>query len=67
MGSINVEFGTGQDSSAGYADLLIPISGPYASGTIVLQATKAGEDWDYSRLEVVIGEDGERIDLLEGP
>mgnify|MGYP005861663867 FL=1 len=51
---------------AGQADLSIPLSGPQASGTLYVSAVKEAGEWQFNRLEVVVEDSGERIDLL-GP
>ncbi len=54
------------ENREGEADLTIPISGPYDSGSIRLEAVKQGEDWTYHRLEVTIDSTSEIIDLIPG-
>ncbi len=49
---------------AGQADLSIPLSGPQASGTLYVSAVKEAGEWQFNRLEVVVEDSGERIDLL---
>lgn len=49
--------------SSGEADIAIPISGPEGKGTVYAVATKSAGEWEYERLEVELGEGGERIDL----
>ncbi|MFN2476635.1 MAG: cytochrome c oxidase assembly factor Coa1 family protein [Chthoniobacterales bacterium] len=58
-GSANTSGGSGT------ADLSIPISGPKGKGTIYVTATKAGGDWDYSKLYVEVDKTKERIQLKE--
>ena len=53
-------------SQSGYADLSIPISGPYGSATIYAEAEKHQGEWYFESLEVVVDETDEWIDLL-GP
>lgn len=50
---------------SGEADLEIPISGPKGKGTIYVEAHKSAGRWNYLKLFVEIGVDGERIDLLK--
>lgn len=57
-GSINVS------TDSGNADLSIPVSGPRAKGRLVVIATKNSDGWHFSRLDLVMKADGDRIDLL---
>lgn len=50
--------------SSGEADLSIPVHGPAGEGTIHVVAERSGGVWQYSRLDVVIAGDVQRIDLL---
>jgi hypothetical protein len=54
------------NSQSGYADLAIPISGPYGSATIYADAEKVQGEWFFDTLDVVVDETDELIDLL-GP
>ncbi|MGH9556166.1 MAG: cytochrome c oxidase assembly factor Coa1 family protein [Terriglobales bacterium] len=56
----NIESSPGR----GEANLTIPISGPKGSANIFAGATKRGGAWEFSVLEVVIGGEGQKIDLL---
>lgn len=53
------------NGGSGTADLSIPISGPKGKGTIYATATKAGGEWDYSKLYVQVEKTNERIQLKE--
>lgn len=53
--------------SSGYADLIIPISGPKGSGAIYAEAEKHGGEWYFDTLEVVVEETDQWIDLLGDP
>ncbi len=59
QGSINVSGPTGS------ADLSIPISGPKNSGTLYVVAAKAAGDWQFTRLEVAVNGQPDRINLLK--
>ena len=60
-GSIEVSGPTGQ------ADLTIPISGPKDSGTLYVIAQKTAGQWQFVTLEVAVGGQDERINLLKTP
>lgn len=48
---------------AGCANLSIPLSGPKASGTFYVSATRSEGQWTCDRVVLVIKATGERIDL----
>jgi hypothetical protein len=52
--------------SSGTADLLIPISGPKGSGSMVLVAVKSGGTWTFTTLKVSLSEAEEQLNLLPG-
>lgn len=58
-GNINVS------GSSGYANLVIPVSGPKGKATIHVVATKAAGKWTFLTLEVAIKATGQRIVLRE--
>jgi len=58
MGSINTS------GDGGAASLQIPLSGPRASATLLVQARREAGQWRYHTLQAVLADDGERIDLL---
>lgn len=47
-----------------HAELVVPLDGPKADGTLTVVADKQGEDWAFRTLYVQL-EDGSRIDLLD--
>jgi hypothetical protein len=51
------------NNGGGKADFQIPIKGPKKSGTIYVEATRDGDDWDYTRLELELEGGGKRVDL----
>ncbi len=55
------------NGAGGYAELAIPISGPQGDGTIQTRATKENGTWNYSKLQVLVKNTGETIDLLARP
>lgn len=57
----NIDASTGR----GEAKLTIPISGPKGKATIYADATKRGGAWEFSVLELVFEDGGQKIDLLE--
>ena len=59
----NVEVNPG----SGYADLVIPISGPKGEGTIYVEAEKARGQWYFTTLEVAVAGSDDWYDLLADP
>ncbi len=59
----NVEVNPG----SGYADLVIPISGPKGEGTLYVEAQKARGQWYFTTLEVTVAGTNDSYDLLAGP
>ncbi len=57
----NVEVNPG----SGYADLVIPISGPNGVGTIYVEAEKAGGRWYFTTLDVAVAGTDDWYDLLD--
>lgn len=53
------------NGQSGYAQMTIPISGPRGSGTLYVEAEKAGPEWYFHTLELAVDGTGEWIDLLE--
>ncbi len=51
------------NNGGGKADFQIPIKGSKKSGTIYVEATRDGDDWDYKRLELEPEGGGKRVDL----
>ncbi len=51
------------NNGTGKADFQIPIKGSKKSGTIYVEATRDGADWDYARLELEPQGGGKPIDL----
>ncbi|KAA3621633.1 MAG: hypothetical protein DWP94_10115 [Flavobacterium sp.] len=49
----------------GTAELTIPIKGPNGKGTIRVEGSGVKENWTYEKMEVLIAESDEIIDLLE--
>lgn len=56
-GSISVNGATGD------ADLAIPIEGPKGKAKLYVEATKSAGSWEFLRLEAVVEETGEHIEL----
>ncbi len=52
---------------SGYADLVIPISGPRGEGTLYVEAEKARGQWYFTTLEVTVAGTNDSHDLLAGP
>ena len=52
---------------SGYADLVIPISGPKGEGTLYVEAEKARGQWYFTTLEVTVAGTNDSYDLLAGP
>ncbi len=57
QGSVNTSGGKGE------ARYEVPISGPNARGTLSVEATKRDGEWAYDKLEIVLDQTGERLDL----
>ena len=53
------------NSTSGYADIVIPISGQKGSGSLYVQAEKVAGSWEYYTLEVAVYGSDISIDLLE--
>lgn len=51
------------NNDGGKADFEIPIKGSKKSGTIFVNATRDGADWDFTRLELEPAGGGKAIDL----
>lgn len=51
---------------SGIANITIPIKGPNGEARIYLSGTKENGQWTYSKMEVVIEETNESVDLLWG-
>ena len=58
-GNINI------NGPSGDAKIAIPISGPKASGTVYVEATKSAGKWNYSLMQVAVDGEDTRIDLLQ--
>ncbi|WP_233273958.1 cytochrome c oxidase assembly factor Coa1 family protein [Altibacter lentus] len=58
-GSINYKNGDG------HTNLEIPIKGPNGKGILMVVADKYTETWEYSVMEVIVNDTGEKISLLE--
>jgi hypothetical protein len=58
-GSINYSNGYGT------AELSIPIKGPDGTATIHVEGSGADENWTYEKMEVLISDSNQIIDLLE--
>ncbi len=56
---------TNTTNGSGNADIAIPISGPKGNGTIYAVAEKTAGQWTYSRLEVEVKGNPQRINLRE--
>ena len=56
----------GTDSSGGYSNLTISISGPNGRGTLYAKAVRPSSRWQFTELVVEVAQTGERIDLLAG-
>jgi Cytochrome oxidase complex assembly protein 1 len=54
-----------QTESVGNASIRIPITGPKGKGTIVIEAEKVLDIWNFTSLVVEVDETGSRIDLLK--
>lgn len=52
------------DGESKRAELNIPVSGPKGKGKLEVRAVKAGKDWTYHRMVLVVGEGEAEIDLL---
>jgi hypothetical protein len=56
-----------QNEQTERANLVIPVSGPKASATMVVIASRMDGKWHFQRLIVQLDETGKQIDLLEKP
>jgi hypothetical protein len=55
------------NNTTGNADFAVPLSGPKNSGTLYAVAFKEAGQWHFSRLEVEVQGQSERINLLNEP
>ncbi|GAA4116312.1 hypothetical protein GCM10022393_16880 [Aquimarina addita] len=53
-------------NGSGIVDISIPIKGPDGEATIYITGTKENDKWTYSKVDAVIKETNESVDLLWG-